>query len=290
MSEETTGAPAGMEPAAGGTGAPSAAPAAPAYDKGDYDARIANEPEFAKGEVKRLTTELLELQKSSKATETFLDMAKTVSPGNPEAGVQTLVEAIRRQSQIANDPKMSKLVNEWLNGGKFPDELDAGTADDPFAEDINNSSAVQELRKELAATKGLAAQQMAQSNLRDFFDSTDEGKALTPEEQGEVLSEIQGSIQRAQQQGQTQYLDNLSQETIRTVVANWMSRTGKLGEIGERIARARAEAKNAASTGEPPSSIGTGVETETKYSNKLSEAVAQFAKEQGVDLWNPKVR
>lgn len=291
MSEETTQVPPGMEPAAGGTGTP-APVAEPAHDKGDYTARVRNEPDFAAQEVSRLTGELAKAKESSQVAETFVSMAKTVGNGDASRGLPILEEAIRNQARIQQDPKAAKAFNQWLNGGDFPEggAEDTGANEDPFAEDIANSSVVRELRQELAAVKGQTAQQLAQANLRDFFSNTEEGRVLNEEEQGQVLNEIQGSIQRAQQSGQTQYLDNLSSETIRTVVASWMSREGKLGEIGERIAVARAEAKQAASTGEPPSPIGTGLDTAPQYSDNLAEAVAQFAKEQGVDLYNPKVR
>lgn len=291
MAEETTGAPAGMEPAAGGTGAPSAASVAePAYDKGDYKARLSNEPEFAASEVTRLTGELEKAKQTTRAADPILRMAETVANGNVEQGVRILEQAIANQSRIVSDAKMNKVVSQWLNGGQLPDGLtDEEPENDIFAEDIAKSSVIQELKQELTSLKGQTAQQTAQTNLKEFFEKEDVGRVLEEEERGEILNEIQSSIQRAEQSGQTSLLNNLSKETIRTIAADWMSRTGKLGDVGERIARARAEAKQNASTGEP-SPINTGLQTTQKYSGTLAEAVSQFAKENGVDLYNPKIR
>lgn len=291
MAEETTGAPAGMEPAAGGTGAPSAASVAePAYDKGDYKARLSNEPEFAASEVTRLTGELEKAKQTTRAADPILRMAETVANGNVEQGVRILEQAIANQSRIVSDAKMNKVVSQWLNGGQLPDGLtDEEPENDIFAEDIAKSSVIQELKQELTSLKGQTAQQTAQTNLKEFFEKEDVGRVLEEEERGEILNEIQSSIQRAEQSGQTSLLNNLSKETIRTIAADWMSRTGKLGDVGERIARARAEAKQNASTGEP-SPINTGLQTTQKYSGNLAEAVSQFAKENGVDLYNPKIR
>lgn len=293
MSDETTGAPAGMEPAAGGTGAPTASVAEPAYDKGDYDARISNEPDFAVNEVKRLTSELTKAQQSTKAAERFLSMADAVAPGNRDAGVQILEDAIAKQSRIASEPRAKKVFDDWLNGGKLPDAMDAdaqAASDDLFGQDIENSSVIRELRQELASLRGQTAQQSAQANLKEFFEGDEVGKALSTEERGEVLNQIMGSIQRAQSSGQSSLLNNLTSETVRTIAADWLTKSGKLGEVGERIARARAEAKNAAATGEP-SPIGTGLPTGTNYDKMpLAKAVEAFAKENNVNLWEPKVR
>ena len=290
MADDKTGAPEGMEPAAGSMGAP-AAVAEPSHDKGDYKARLTHEPDFAASEVTRLTSELEKAKQSTRAADPILNMAKTVANGDVEQGIRILEQAIQNQSRIVSDPKMSKVVSTWLNGGDVPSGIDADDpSDDIFSEDFEKSSVVRELRQELAAVKGQTAQQTAQANLKDFFDNTEEGRVLNTDERGEVLTEIQNSIQRAQNSGQSALLNDLSKDTIRTIVANWMSRSEKLGEVGERIARARAEAKNAASTGEPPSPIGTGLQTKSKYSDNLAEAVAQFAKENEVDLYNLKIR
>ena len=295
MADETTQAPAGMEPAAGGPGAPApVADSKPDYDKGDYTARLTHEPEFAASEVKRLTGELDKAKQSIKLAQPFLDNAKVISPASVEAGINAQLEAVRVQSQIQGDTKLFEAQKKILSGGQVQDSAasgDTGVDEDLFGEDIAKSSVIQELRQELATLRGQTAQTTAQASLKEYFDNDPAGKVLTQEERGEVLQEIMSSIQRAQQSGQGEVLSNLSKDTIGTIVANWMSRTGKLVEVGKRAAQQEAEVKQGMSM-DSPSPISTGVQTEKNYKDMpTAKAVEAFMKDNGIDPWaDPPIR
>lgn len=282
MAEATPDASVDPKPEAGSE----PAEATPSHDKGDLEARLRAEPDFAVNEYKKLQGAFSRTQQQMKTAEQAVEVARMLGNGDIEAGARLASEHLANYSRVLQDPRMAKAVGRFLETGRaLPDDgldLDVEPEEDPQTKEIR------ELRETVARLEGSSAKTEMRSHLESFFQS-EMGEVLSPEEKGGVLEHLNvkiGELERLPD-GRKQ-LRNLNGKTIRLLAMSWLDELGKLAEVGERIHLRKLEQKKGAAT-DVPSGISSEAAKGAPEFKSAREALEHAAREYGVDLFKPPV-
>lgn len=265
----------------------------PEYDKGDLEARLRNEPDFAVQEYKKLQSTLSREQQRNKQLAKLAQAAQIVGGDNLEAGADALLGYVERQYRIEQDPTMKKYVEEWLNTGQVPsmkgEDLDADetylTPEEKKIRDLEET--VAQLRQRVDSTDLKTARGEIQTRVKEFFNS-DIGQYLNDEEKAEIFRSFERQFDQwsATHQGRQQ-LSNITPKTIRLIAADWLMEHDKFDEIGERKRLRKLEHRKSAST-DGPSDVAARETGREGVSPK--QVMVDLAKDLGIDLYKPLVR
>lgn len=220
------------------------------YDKGNFEARIRNEPDFAIAEIKKQQAYIADLQKKAgevevrmKALAPLSSAAELVGNGNLEAGATQLVNLADRGYRIENDPKMKKWYESYVSEGKIPETAD--TSDEyltPEQREIRElRQTVESLRTQSSNVQGEQAVLKMQNHIESFFESDELGRAIPDQQRAELFKAMNGQFDAWSKTPQgRQQLQSLDGESVRLIALNHLTKSGKLYEVAER-ARALKE-------------------------------------------------
>ncbi len=196
-------------------------------------------------------------------------------------------------ARINAHPQAAEAVNHFVRTGEWkmsmaqqPDDPDYGYEDEPTPE----QKEIATLKDEVRSLRGDGAAQKMKTFVGQFF-GKDMGGGVTL---GQVLTDEQKSRALAGLEKQIQGLQatDSGQQTLRSLDADMVKRMLQLqipleewAQVGETAHLRKIELKKDAATGAAPAGGTTGNE-ERAYSDDLTTAVAEFAKEEGIDLYN----
>lgn len=144
------------------------------YDKGDYIARVKNEPEFAAEQVREKDKKYTELQNQYKR---FANLEPYVDA----VGAESVQQYLEVAAVVQNHPQLAEIVNEVRRTGQLPtlpqQQAQQGSGqdndDDLYMDPVERE--LKTLRQELASLKdsnatlqGQLNQQFAQANARSM--------------------------------------------------------------------------------------------------------------------------
>lgn len=266
-------------------------PAEPTQD--DFKAQFQSNPEFAWQQYNELRGKYGDANNRAKTADPLLQLAQWAGNGDANAGVPLLNQLVQNYANVASNPQMKRILDHYQATGKVPDsylDLDAEPAD-PDGLDPAASQRFVELDQRAQRLEGRLVQRDITDHLDTFFRTDDIGRHLVPEERAEVLRELHATIQRASQNpAQRGVIDNLNLDTVANIATAWVRKEGKFAEISDRMQRARAETRQAAATERPSGLSTSGVPTIPDYGKDHKSAIEQYAREAGVNLWEPTVR
>ncbi len=138
MAEETT---EGAEATAGTAGAEGGEGQPEGHDRGDYDARITSEPDFALEQVKAKDRRITELTKVS-------GRVSKIDPLLDQVGGQDgLLSLAQTGAAVQQNPHLQEYVNEVLRTGQVPTPAESGQ--EGGEEDPYEDPAIKEMRTKL---------------------------------------------------------------------------------------------------------------------------------------------
>lgn len=255
---------------------PQGAPGTPAIDKGDFDARLENEPRFAAAEYKKVQGKLSQAQAELARTADLKAVMETLGSGSVEAGKQALLQHLNAYGQVRGNPQMSRIIDRFLQTGT-PPPLDP-LSDDPALEPPSpQQQQIEKLERELADLRGESGQQKLLGLLDGFF----EKYPLNDEEKARVLAfaETTARTWAATEQGR-QALRNMNPKTLKSLLLAELDETDTLERAVERRIVERNRQRQATATDERPATRTTGREA-SEYKN-VHEAFAAFRRKEGL--------
>jgi hypothetical protein len=286
---ESMGVPNGAASASAtpaGTGQP--------YDKGNFEARVRNEPDFALAEVKKMQSYIAELQKKGgeyesrmKAISPLTSAAELVGNGNLEAGATQLVNLADRGYRIENDPKMKQWYESYVSGGKVPTTPD--TSDEyltPEQRELRElRQTVESLRASQGAVEGRTQVMQMQGHIESFFESDELGRAIDGSLRPELFKAMNSQFEAWARTPQgRQQLSSLDGESVRLIALSHLTKNGKLYEVAER-ARALKDGAVLAGADVPSiSSMATEEMPDFSGPQRALRALQYSAKKYGVKL------
>lgn len=265
----------------------------PEYDRGDLEARLRNEPDFAVQEYKKLQAALSREQQRGKQLSKLAQAAQLVGGDDLEAGVDALFGYVERQYRIEQDPTMKRYIEDWINTGRVPQVQREDPYEDeqfltPEEKKIRElEDTVTQLRNQVDSTAVKTARQEIQGHIKSFFD-TKIGKALTEEERADVFRAFDRNFEQWAKTPQgRQQLANMNAHAVNVIAYNWLGENDKLLEIGERISRMKDEHRKSASTDGP-----TGVAARETGKNGVDpkQMMLEMARDLGIDLYRPHLK
>ena len=157
----------GTEPTEVAGVAPEAAPeVGPAgHDKGNYDARILNEPDFALKEIKAKDRRITELGQASRRYDKLEPHYQNVG------GQDGFLAMAHYASAVQQNPEMKRIADEFIQTGRVPASSQTPGGSTPEAEPEYVDPDVQKLRDELRESKTAVTQltqRMAGAESRGF--------------------------------------------------------------------------------------------------------------------------
>jgi hypothetical protein len=209
---------------------------------------------------------------------------------NRLGGAENVRDFLLQYDFIMSHPDAKKDImsflttQEWKTAAK-PDDLDSGYGDetDPTQEELKA------LRQEVQSQRMDSSQQKMRMYMGSFFDSemaegVKLGEVLTPDQKSRIMSGLDNQIKGlgSNESGQ-QTLRNLNIDMVKRMMQLQIPME-EWAQIGEKSHLLKIERKKGAATGAAPASGTTGNE-ERAYSGSLSDQLAEFAREEGIDLY-----
>ena len=232
MSEPTV-----VDPAAGST--------PQTHDKGNLEARLRSEPDFAVAEHKKAQRYIAELQQKTaesdkrlKSLDQIAKAAELVGNGNLETGASQLVTLADRGYRIENDPKMKQWYDKYVSGGAVPETQNSDTDEylTPEQKEVRElRQTVETLRGQVGQNQGRQAVLEMQGHIESFFEADELGKAIDGSLRGEMFKAMCQQIDTWSKtpDGRRQ-MATFDSESIRLIALNHLTKSGKLYEVAER--------------------------------------------------------
>lgn len=286
MAEETA-----TSPGDAGTHSETTTPTKTTPDRGDYEARLRGEPEFAVEEVKRLQRKEVELSGRMKPLERIEKWA--AASDDPNAITEALLEAAELRHRIQSDVTLSEIVDRRLNGEEIPTMADQNVNEEFLTpEEKRMSDELQALRednarltKEVGDVSTRTATDRMSNEVDNFFETDAFAAKMTSEEKREAA---QALLKQSREWSKTpegrRSLSSLDEDGIAVVVLGHLRKTGKLKEIGERMSASRNERVGSYETDGPSSDSALTEPAKDFKDRPIHEAMEHALQKYGVRL------
>jgi len=220
------------------------------------------------------------------------DLFKTLGGGDVAKGAEAAEMYLTQYNAVVSNPDARDAVSRLLETGEWKPK---GVNQDNFDfDDEDEADPVVKRLEALERQTNVQSVKAAKAEMRGYMDGffktemTDGisfGEILNDEEKSKILSGLEGQLKNlASNESGRATLQNLSAPMVQQMMQlqitpdQWVS-------IGERAHLQKIERKRGAATGAVPTGGTTGNESRT-YGGDLAQQVADFAKEQGIDLYN----
>lgn len=276
------------------------------YDKGDYLARVMNEPEFAAEQVREKDRKIDEANKKLSKYGPIAQYVEAV-------GAEGLQQFIDTGNAVLSNPQLAALVEEVRRTGQLPTAQPVGqeTDDDPY-EDPSVKELRMQLRELKASNERLQqeySQRFAQAETRGLQTGIEKNIQTIMQQYGvndslreKLAQEINTRVQQGSKEaerGNKEALNMLSMlsgemgvETLKRIIAPVILDEENLMSIASVRQTSKAKGLAAQSTGEPSSARtagGGGLPPATRMTpNFVQQALEKATKEAGADprnLW-----
>jgi len=215
--------------------------ASTSYDKGDIEARLRNEPDFAVEQHKANQREITRLKDMEKRLETFqplVNAVETISPGDPAAGVNQLFGLVDTGFKVTQDPGLQDLVTNY-KPGSASQENGMETSDEfltPEEKQIRElQGQVQALTQRLDNTGSQVTNTALGAHFDQFFRG-DLGRSLSQEERAEAINVVKNQVMawNKSDAGREQ-VNRLDADMVDLLVHNHLRQKGQLGDVYGRM-------------------------------------------------------
>lgn len=259
------------------------------FDRGDFEARLDNDPEFSARKYKEVQAQFSQAQNSLKESEELREFAKQVGRGDMRNGFEAIKGWLTQYNQVKSNATLSKTIDKFLETGRLPESID----DTPTADEYEDprDKVIRELETKLDALTGSVtrlehsgANDWLNKHLGKFFESF----PLDDERRTAVLSTLAKNVGEYQQSdmGRSTVRSIMGPDGYKTVRALALSalEDADFERVGERKYLNNLEEKRGRSTEIAPSVRSTG--REATGSDDPVEGIKRFARDINIDLDN----
>jgi hypothetical protein len=211
--------------------------------------------------------------------------------GGGEVGAENARNFLLQYDAVMGNPQAKDAIlhylqtQEWRPNGRTDDlDTDFGEEPDPIRQELD------ELRRQIGTQNVRTATQDMKSHMASFFNQEmDEGvtlgEVLSQEQKAQIISGLENQIRGLgnNESGQ-RTLQNLTAETVQRMMQLQIP-PKQWAKIGESAHLRKIEKKKGAATGVASTAGTTGNEGRA-YSDDLATAVSEWAKDEGIDLYN----
>ncbi len=289
MNEETVATDPGTAAPAAAESSTPAATTEPAEDRGDYEARLRSDPEFAVAEVKKFQAAKDRIEAESRGR---AEKFRTLEPWVDQlGGANAVLGHLQRLGQLQGHPKMREMIEQFERTGSVPvtGATDSSSdADSPYLDPVERKLREVEgemlrLREQLSRSESRQSQEGLKAHLSRLFS---EHPYLTDDEKVRIASQVENQVRQWDQTEEGRKLiGQITYDSLKYVAAPVLLEN--LESIGERAYQRKMTQKRAASTEAVAPVQPNGREVSPKAQGSL-DAIREFMRQNNLTELVPK--
>lgn len=252
------------------------APSEPGDDRGNYEARLRSDPDFALAEVKKFQAAKDRIEAESRGrAEKFRTLEPWVDQlGGPDA----VLGHLQRLGQLQGHPKMRELIEAFEKTGSVPaaGATDSAPDADPYLDPVERKlrdveGEMLRLREQLSRSESRQSKEGLKGHMARLFS---EHPYLTDDEKVRIAAQIDTQVRQWDQTEEGRKLiGQITYDSLKYVAAPVL--LDNLESIGERAYQRKMSQKRAASTEAAAPVQPNGREVSPKAQGSL-DAIKEF--------------